>query len=60
MVKNHFENFRNYIMFSAAVFETAMNLAPIDVLWIFGNQYIMARILSCLVILESLFCNILF
>ena len=30
-----------------------MNLAPIGVLYIFGNQYIMGRVLSCSVILRS-------
>ena len=37
------------------IFEATMNLAPIIALSVFGNQYIMGRVLSCSVILRSNF-----
>ena len=37
------------------LFEAIMNLASMDVLCIFGNQYIMGRVLSCSVILRPNF-----
>ena len=41
------------------LFVTTMNLAPIGVLCIFGNQYIMEKVLSCSVILRSHFLQYL-
>ena len=54
MVKYFLKNFRNHIRqrLSSAIFEETMNFAPIGALCIFGNQYIMGRLLSCSVILR--------
>ena len=51
MIKNHFENFSNYIRerLSTAVF------LPIGVLCISGSQHIMGNVLPCSVILRSIF-----
>ena len=51
MVKNHFENFRNDTR-QRQFFKATMNLPPTGVLCIFGNQYIMGRVLSWSVILR--------
>lgn len=41
------------------LFEKNMNLALIGVLCIFGKQYIMGRVLSCEIILRSIFLEYL-
>ena len=51
--KNNFENYINHIR------QKLMNLTPTGALCLFGNQYIMGRVLSCLVILTSSFLQYL-
>ena len=45
-VKNYFENLRNHIRqkISMHIFKPTMDLAPISVLYMFGNQYIMGSL----------------
>ena len=58
-VEDQFENFRNHIRFSTAVFRSNYESCTSSCIMNFGTQYIMGRVLSCSVILMSRFLQYL-